>query len=121
VPIFAIIFAFVFVVSPLAYVLLLRPRPSRKQFVGLGCIVAGTTAMSFVLRYFSDDWGQGILVTIAGIALIWTAWIAILVFVAQSFRQQYPRPAIRRWTTVIGALATTIPWFGLASARMMTF
>lgn len=116
-----IIFATVFVVGPITYLWLLRPRPSRKQFVGLGCIVAGSTGMSFVLRYLSGGWGQDVWVTLAGIALIWVAWIAILVFVAQTFRQQYPRPVMRRWSAVVGALATTIPWFGLASARMMTF
>jgi drug/metabolite transporter (DMT)-like permease len=111
----------VFVGGPLAYLWLLRRHPSKKQFVGLGCIVAGSTGMSFALRYLSGDWGQDPLVTLAGIALIWVAWIAILAFMAQTFRQQDRRPAMRRWTTVIGALATTIPWFGLASARMMTF
>jgi drug/metabolite transporter (DMT)-like permease len=120
-PTLVIIFATVFVVGPLTYLWLLRPRPSKKQFVGLGCIAAGSTGMSFVLQYFTGVWGQDVWVTLAGIALIWIAWIAILAFVAQTFRQQDPRPAMRRWTMVIGALATTIPWFGLASARMMTF
>lgn len=120
-PTLVIIFAIVFVGGPLAYLWLLRPRPSKKQFVGLGCIVAGSTGMSFILRYLSGYWGQDVWVTLASIGLIWIAWVAILAFVAQTFRQQNPRPAMRRWTTVIGALATTIPWFGLASARMMTF
>jgi drug/metabolite transporter (DMT)-like permease len=120
-PTLAIIFATVFVVGPLSYLWLLRPRPSRKQFVGIGCIVAGSTGMSIVLRYLSGGWGQDVWVTLTGIALIWIAWIAILVFVAQKFRQQDARQVVRRWTSVIGALATTIPWFGLASARMMTF
>lgn len=116
-----IIFAMVFVIGPLSYVWFLRLPPSKKQFVGLGCIAVGATGMSFVLRYLSAGWGVYVTETFAGIALIWIAWISILVFVAQSFRQQYPGAAMRRWTTVIGALATTIPWFGLASARMMTF
>jgi hypothetical protein len=120
-PTLVIIFATVFVVGPLTYLWLLRPRPSKKQFVGLGCIAVGSTGMSFVLQYFTGVWGQDVWVTLAGIALIWIAWIAILAFVAQNFRQQDPRPAMRHWTIVIGALATTIPWFGLASARMMTF
>jgi hypothetical protein len=116
-----IMFGMIFVGGPLAYLRLLRPRPSKKQFVGLGCIVAGSTAISFILRYLSGAWGHDVWVTLAGITLIWIAWIAILVFVAQTFRKEYSSPAIHRWTTVVGALATTIPWFGLASARMMTF
>lgn len=116
-----IIYAAVFVVGPLAFFRLMCRQPTTKQFARLGCIVAGATGMSFALRYLSDDWGQGILITYASIALIWLAWIAILAFVAQTLRQHDEHPTMRRWTALIGALATTIPWFGLASARTMFF
>jgi hypothetical protein len=116
-----IIFALVFVAGPYCYVSLLRRAPSRRQFVGLGFITGGATALGFALRYLADGWGQDMLVTVAGIGAIWLAWIAILAFVAQTFRKHDAGANVRRWTMVIGALATTIPWFGLASARMMTF
>lgn len=120
-PSLVIIYVTVFIVGPATFLGLLRASPSKKNFVGLGCIVAGSTAMSFILRYLSGGWGQDVAITLFGIGLIWLAWIAILAFVAQTFRQQDARKTMRRWTAVIGALATTIPWFGLASARMMTF
>lgn len=56
-PTLVIIFATAFVVVTLTYLWLLRPRPSKKQFVGLGCFDAGSTGMSFVLQYFSGVWG----------------------------------------------------------------
>ena len=56
-PTLVIIFATVFVVGPLTYLWLLRQRPSKKQFVGLGCIAVGSTGMSFVLQYFTGVWG----------------------------------------------------------------
>jgi hypothetical protein len=49
------------------------------------------------------------------------AWIAVIVFLVQRFCQLDNRPLMRRWTAIIGALATTVPWFGLVSARMMIF
>ena len=119
-PSLVIIFALVFVLGPYVYLLFLRRAPSRKQFVGLACITFGATALSFVLRYIADGWGQSTLITYAGIAAIWIAWIAILAFVTQMLRKNEPSNLVKRWTAVIGALATTIPWFGLASAQMMT-
>ena len=52
---------------------------------------------------------------------IWVAWIAVILFLAQRFSLLDNLLLMRRWTAMIRALATTVPWFGLASARMMTF
>lgn len=117
----SIIYACVFVVGPYGFLRLVRRCPSKRQFIGLACIAAGTAAMSFSLRYLSGGWGQNAIATVVGIALIWFAWIAILAFVAQSIRQRDRHAVVRRWTAIIGAIATTIPWFGLATARMMNF
>jgi hypothetical protein len=116
-----IIYLVVFGVGPLTYLSILRGSPSKPYFIKLGFVIACATGLSFALRYLSGGWGQDIFITLAGIALIWFAWIGILAFVAQKFRQQDNRLTMRRWTAVIGALGTTIPWFGLASARMMTY
>ena len=115
------IFLAVFVAGPLAFLLLLRLAPSKRRSIGLVCLVVGSTGMSASLRYLSGGWGQDAFYTLAGIGFIWVAWIAVIVFLAQRFRQLDNRLLMRRWTAIIGALATTVPWFGLASARMMTF
>ena len=114
-----IIYAIVFIAGPYAFLRLLRRPPTKRQFVGLACLTTGAAAMSFALRYLSGGWGVNAIGTIVGIALIWLAWISVLAFVSQVVRSRDKRPAIRRWTAVVGAIATTIPWFGLAFARMM--
>jgi hypothetical protein len=116
-----IIFAMAFIVGPVLFLRLLRSRPSKTQFFKLGGIGFGATAGSFAVRYSSQSTDENAVSTIAVVGLIWLAWIAILAFVAQILRQQDPHSRRRRWTAVIGAVATTIPWFGLASARMMIF
>ena len=116
-----IIFVAVFVVGPLAFLLFLRLAPSKRRSIGLVCLVVGSTGMSASLRYLSGGWGQDAVYTLAGIGFIWVAWIAVIVFLAQRFRQLDNRRLMRRWIAMIGSLATTVTWFGLASARMMTF
>ena len=115
-----LIFALVFVVGPYAYLLVLRRMPSRKQFGVLAAISLGATTFGFALRFLSGEWGQSELITYTGILAVWMAWIAIVVFVIQMLRQNDERLWPRRWMTVTGALATTIPWFGLVSALKMT-
>jgi hypothetical protein len=116
-----IIFVAVFVVGPLAFLLFLRLAPSKRRSIGLVCLVVGSTGMSASLRYLSGGWGQDAFYTLAGSGCIWVAWIAVIVFLVQRFCQLDNRPLMRRWTAIIGALATTVPWFGLVSARMMIF
>ena len=116
-----IIFVAVFVVGPLAFLLFLWLAPSKRRSIGLVCLVVGSTGLSASLRDLSGGWGQNAFYTLAGSGCIWVAWIAVIVFLVQRFCQLDNRPLMRRWTAIIGALATTVPWFGLVSARMMIF
>ncbi|EPX83069.1 hypothetical protein Salmuc_02867 [Salipiger mucosus DSM 16094] len=43
-----------------------------------------------------------------------------LALVALALRRRIAASAPRRWIAVAGLLATPLPWFGLAYARMMT-
>ncbi len=57
----------------------------------------------------------------AGVSLllIWLGWIGVLAFGTQALRRAHPGPSTRRWTAVLGAIGTTIPWFGLAWASLV--
>lgn len=53
------------------------------------------------------------------ILLIWLAWILVLVLVVRAVRRTYPGPTAQRWARGLGAMGTTVPWFGFATAQMM--
>ncbi|MDJ0822024.1 MAG: hypothetical protein QNJ09_09495 [Paracoccaceae bacterium] len=50
---------------------------------------------------------------------LWLAWVLAVALMAQALRRRIAHPVPRRWVTIIALLATTLPWFGLATARMM--
>jgi hypothetical protein len=80
--------------------------------------ICATTGLT--LRYgFADLWGRNPLVTGGGIAFIWGGWIGLLAYGAQALRRMDNGQRMRRWTAVMGAAGTTVPWFGLASASLL--
>ena len=79
----------------------------------LAVFVAGPLAFLLLLRLAPSKRRS--------IGFIWVAWIAVIFCLAQRFRQLDNSLLMFRWTAMIRVLATTVPWFGLASARMMTF
>ncbi|MFT6021933.1 MAG: hypothetical protein ACI9PY_000038 [Ascidiaceihabitans sp.] len=114
------IFFLVFVVGPLVFFAFIRPVPTRRQFRGLIAITAGCLGLGLALRFGSNAWGRDPVQTFASMSMMWAAWIAILALVVQRFRAADSGAVMRRWTAIMGAICTTIPWFGLASARFMT-
>lgn len=115
-----LIFALVFVVGPLMFFALIQPVPTWRQFRALLAITAGCLCLSLALRFGSGAWGRDPVSTFASMTLMWAAWIGILALLVQRFRDYDPSATTRRWSAILGAIGTTIPWFGLASARMMT-
>ena len=116
----ALVFLAVFIVGPLVFRLLTRRPPSRQGQLALICFTVLMGAGGLLIRFeLGADWGQRPLPTLWGILMSWFGWIGVLAFGAQALRQADPRPAMRRWTGMLGAVGTTIPWFGLASARWM--
>ena len=116
------VFLLFFVGGPIMFRALTKAPPSRNGMRLLG-VSAGVFAIAgLALRYGTPErWGQDVLVSVAGILLIWFAWVCVLAFGAQALRRADPGKRMRRWSGVIGALGTTVPWFGLASANMVGF
>ena len=117
----ALLFLVIFILGPVSFRAMTARAPSQWSRNGLA-VLAGVCALAGLLLRFlgSKDWGSGAFVTIAGIALLWFGWIAILAFMAQTLRRSDPRPAMRRWTSVVGYGGTTAPWFGLVLASAVS-
>lgn len=118
---YVVLFAIVFLGGPLAFRALTAAGPSPKAFRRLALFTALCAATGLTMRYgFSDLWGRNVLVTGSGIAFIWGGWIGLLAYGSQALRRMDNGLRMRRWTGVMGAVGTTVPWFGLASASLMT-
>jgi hypothetical protein len=114
------VFSIVFVGGPLVFRALTKGGPSPRAFRRLTLMSALCAATGLMLRYgFADLWGNNLLVTGAGVAFIWGGWIGVLAYGTQALRQMDNGIGMRRWTAVMGALGTTVPWFGLASASLL--
>lgn len=115
------LFVVVFGFGPWVFLRLMRLTPSSTVFARLVAFIVMAAAASMWLRFLAPvPWGANIWATGFGMVLIWAAWIAVLALAALALRQADQGPAMRRWTGVIGAMGTTVPWFGLASARLMS-
>ncbi len=49
----------------------------------------------------------------------WAGWVTAVAMVGHALYRRLEGRRARRWITVIAILATTLPWFGLATARLM--
>ncbi|UOA28591.1 hypothetical protein [Pseudosulfitobacter sp. DSM 107133] len=115
------LFAVVFGLGPWVFLRLMRLTPSTGVLARLALAMVICATASLWLRFLAPvPWGVNIWATWLGIGLIWAAWIAVLALVALALRQVDSGRAMRRWTGIMGAIGTTVPWFGLASARLMS-
>ncbi len=118
--ILALLFVVFFVGGPLAFRLITKVVPTDKSQRMLGIATAILAGSGLALRYgLVDLWGRHIGMTVLSISLIWFAWIGVLAYGARALRQVDTGTRMRRWTGVIGAAGTTMPWFGLASANLV--
>lgn len=114
------LFVIIFIGGPLCFRSLTRSGPSPAAFRRLALFTAICAATGLTLRYgFPALWGTNLLLTGAGITFIWGGWIGVLAYGAQALRRMDRGLRMRRWTAVMGAAGTTVPWFGLASASLL--
>ncbi|MEM8653527.1 MAG: hypothetical protein AAGF36_02185 [Pseudomonadota bacterium] len=110
-----ILFILAFVVGPALFFALDRAA-GRPWPLALGVTVL--VLASFVVR----DAGA-VEVTpargLASIALIWLAWVLVMVLGARAAGRFLDTPRDRRLARVIGAVGTTLPWFGFAASQWM--
>jgi hypothetical protein len=56
---------------------------------------------------------------VSSLILLWLSWVLAIAMVALALRSKIENPTIRRWVLILALLATTLPWFGFATAQMM--
>lgn len=115
-----ILFLLVFVAGPLTFRALTKKPPSISGTRFLAAFTFGCAACALAIRYgLAKSWGVDMLMAGVSLLLIWLGWIGVLAFGTQALRRAYPGPSTQRWTAVLGAIGTTIPWFGLAWASLI--
>lgn len=106
-------FLTVFAVGPLLLHLLLRRDHSIVFYAALVIAAIALTVFALLIeRMPSPDRGLMLFMLLG----LWLAWVLTMVVCVRAFRVQFSGPKARRWSLVIGAVATTIPWFGFSAA-----
>lgn len=111
-------FVVVFLAGPFVFWILARRAPSRANVTGLWVIAAVALLLAFAVRW-SGFWAYGVPPEVLALVGLWLAWIAVLALCVLAVRARVQSPLIVRWTGAVGAMATTLPWFGLYAAQMM--
>jgi hypothetical protein len=116
----AVLFVIFFVGGPFSFRMLTKPLATARRLRGIVILTACFASAGLFVRFCLPGlWGQDPWATAVGVLFIWCGWIGVLAFVALSLRRKDPSLRMRRWTALAGALCTTVPWFGLASANLL--
>jgi high-affinity Fe2+/Pb2+ permease len=113
-------FAMVFLAGPTAFWVLSKQRATRGYLVALWIITFGLMALAFGLANYGIN--LAIKPRFIGLSVIlsfWMAWITMLSLIMLAVRRKANAPGLHRAAFVVGAMATTLPWFGLYTARMV--
>lgn len=111
------LYTMAFVVGPALFLLMSR-REGRLWPPAL--VASFLVVLSLALRKDAAlTLGVGPTPLFFSVFLIWMAWIVVLVMVAGAVRRTFPGLRARRVVRALGAMGTTVPWFGFATAQMM--
>ncbi|APE42118.1 hypothetical protein BOO69_00880 [Sulfitobacter alexandrii] len=110
-------FLLLFVGGPLVFRALTRPAPSRGAMQSVAVFALVCALFGFGLRFGLA--GSSGLQSLFCLLALWLSWIGVLALATLAVRRVDRGPAMRRWSAVLGAATTTVPWFGLVSAQMM--
>lgn len=104
-------FVISFVVGPVLCAVFLKLPSTVVVLVSMAALVVAPMAVALWLETRAP---------IASLTLMWLGWVAACAMVGHAFLRRLDGPRLRRWITVTAILSTTLPWFGLATARLMT-
>lgn len=114
-------FLVTFVAGPAAFWVVARREPSRSYFLFLWAVTLCLVCLAFGLQaWVLPSMPDALPVGLAIMMAIWLAWIVVLALVVLAIRGRNPGPAFNRYAFAIGAIATTLPWFGLYAAQMVS-
>lgn len=106
-------FVLCFAVGPMLASLVLRLPARRLVLMGLGLGVVGSVSAALRLQR------GGMEQVLSSLVALWLAWVLAVGMVALAVSRHVTSARARRWLTVLALLTTTLPWFGLATARLM--
>ncbi len=109
----ALITAFVlcFVVGPMIYAIIFR-RPLTKALIA--ALAISVVALLLFSNLFKSTTPS------AALLCMWVSWVLAITLVVRALYTRLRTQSTRRWTYIAGMIATTAPWFGLATAKMMS-
>ena len=113
-------FLLIFVAGPFAYWCLARHRASNGEFLLLVGVSLTLTGLSFALpRWAGQAWQNWEYFGAALVAFLWLGWVCIMALSVQAVRRKLPVGRSHAWAFALGAMATTLPWFGLHLAEVV--
>ncbi len=59
-------------------------------------------------------------VPLLALACLWLSWVLAVALMILALRRRALSPRLKRVSFVAGLLGTTLPWFGLSTAQMVT-
>lgn len=112
----ALIYLVTFAAGPTAFWVLARQTPSRWIFALLWVLVIALVALAYVI----PGWiGMGPKAGFIMVFVMWLAWVMVMALCTLAARARLPEGPPQQWAFAIGAIATTLPWFGLYVAQWM--
>jgi len=110
----------VFIAGPVLLNLLVKQDRSIIFFTGLAVAAAALTITALAIDRAIDRANLPTnSLTLVMLIALWLAWVLTIAICVRAIRAQFPARQMRRWSAVIGTIATTIPWFGLSAATYL--
>ncbi len=116
----ALTFFAVFVIGPILFWRLARPAPSRHRIAGLmACAILLMVAAFVIATWMAPVYAPSPYPGLAVIVASWLSWIVVLAYCALALQYRLKSVTARKTIFALGAMATTLPWFGLYAAQIM--
>lgn len=107
-----------FAAGPLAFWALARQKPEQGYFAQLAVLAVVLLVFAVIVpQGAGQEWLNWIYFGVVILTVLWVAWIVVLAMCVLAVRRRTKDGPAARWAFAIGAIATTLPWFGLNLAQ----
>lgn len=107
-----------FTAGPLAFWVLARQDPDQGYFAQLALLAFTLLMFAIVVPWGAGQaWLTWVYFGVVIMTVLWVAWIVVLSMCVLAIRRRTGDGPAARWAFAIGALSTTLPWFGLNLAQ----